>query len=233
MYDLSRDTLTACRLWRRSTRIRFGTHRMAARGVSVEQGRDAEPFLAAADGSGALERLTTSEVYRCCDRPGLRMPATSCLHEITHQCWIDIWVLRISDRKTQPFLRTPFNESVPQFSPRRVGWPISSGRTGRFEVYVQPYPGQAENGKSTGGGTEPVWNPTGGSVLRSGGKMMAWTSHQAWILCGQATGTLLRDSTSRPRRRSRLRRVSRRPALPDAQASEVGETAPTQSKTSC
>jgi len=34
----------------------------------------------------------------------------------------DIWVLRLADRKAQPFLRTPFNESGAAFFPR---WPLA------------------------------------------------------------------------------------------------------------
>ncbi len=47
--------------------------------------------------------------------------------------------------------------------------------SGRWEIYVQPYPGPG--GKwliSTEGGTEPVWNPHGRELFyRSGDKMMA------------------------------------------------------------
>ena len=50
-----------------------------------------------------------------------------------------------------------------------------SDESGRFETYVQPYPGAG--GKtpiSTDGGTEPVWNPKGRELFyRSGNKMMA------------------------------------------------------------
>jgi Tol biopolymer transport system component len=76
----------------------------------------------------------------------------------------DIWVLRISDRKAEPFLRTPFNEGAPRFSPDGHWLAYVSDESGRYEPYVQPYPGPgAKYPISTDGGTEPVWNPMGES----------------------------------------------------------------------
>ena len=95
--------------------------------------------------------------------------------EVNPTTGYDIWVLRLSDRKAQPFLQTPFNESVPRFSPDGHWLAYISDESGRYEVYVQPYPGPG--GKwpiSTEGGTEPVWNPNGRELFyRSGDKMMA------------------------------------------------------------
>jgi len=49
-----------------------------------------------------------------------------------------------------------------------------SNESGRYEIYVQSYPGPG--GKlqiSTDGGTEPAWNPNGRELFyRSGNKMM-------------------------------------------------------------
>ena len=71
-------------------------------------------------------------------------------------------MLRLSDRKAQPFLRTPFNETAPRFSPDGRWLAYISDESGRFEIYVQPYPGPGGKWQiSTEGGTEPVWNPNG------------------------------------------------------------------------
>ena len=80
-----------------------------------------------------------------------------------------------SDRKAQPFLRTPFNESAPRFSPDGRWLAYISDESGRYEIYVQPYPGPGGKWQiSTEGGTEPVWNPNGRELFyRSGDKMMA------------------------------------------------------------
>jgi Tol biopolymer transport system component len=174
LYDLSRDTLT---------RLTFGAKVNTnpvwtpdGKRVVFQSNKEGTPnlFWQPADGSGALERLTTSEYT---DAAMSWSPNGQLLAfiEITPSTGYDIWVLRISDRKPQPFLRTPFNESVPQFSPDGRWLAYISDESGRFEVYVQPYPGPGGKWQiSTGGGTEPVWNPNGRELFyRSGGKMMA------------------------------------------------------------
>ena len=85
------------------------------------------------------------------------------------------WRFRLTDRKTQPFLRTPFFEGAPQFSPDGRWVAYLSDESGREEIYVQPYPGPGGKSQiSTDGGTEPVWNPNGRELFyRSGNKMMA------------------------------------------------------------
>jgi Tol biopolymer transport system component len=95
----------------------------------------------------------------------------------------DIWVLRMGDpsagsgqvRKAQPFLRTRFDEAVPRFSPDGRWMAYISDESGRYEIYVQPYPGPGGKWQiSTEGGTEPAWNPNGRELFyRSGNKVMA------------------------------------------------------------
>jgi eukaryotic-like serine/threonine-protein kinase len=139
-------------------------------------------FWQLADGSGGLERLTTSEYTQSPHSWSLYGQLLAFV-EITPTTGYDIWVLRLGDpsassgqvRKAQLFLRTPFNESAPRFSPDGRWLAYISDESGRFEIYVQPYP--APGGKSqisTDGGTEPVWNPNGRELFyRSVGKMMA------------------------------------------------------------
>ena len=127
-----------------------------------------------ADGSGGFEPLTTSDntqVPMSWSRDG-QLLAFIELNPITGY---DISVLRLSDRKAQPFLRTPFNESTPRFSPDGRWLAFISDESGRYEVYVQPYPGPGGKWQiSTEGGTEPMWNPNGRELFyRSGNKMMA------------------------------------------------------------
>jgi dipeptidyl aminopeptidase/acylaminoacyl peptidase len=87
----------------------------------------------------------------------------------------DIWVLRMGDRKPQPFLRTRLDERSPRFSPDGRWLVYVSNESGRYEIYVQPYPGPGGKWQiSTEGGTEPAWNPNGRELFyRSGNKMMA------------------------------------------------------------
>ena len=82
--------------------------------------------------------------------------------EINPTTGYDIWVLRLGDRKAQPFLRTPFNEGAPRFSPDGRWLAYVSDESGRYEIYVQPYPGPGGKWQiSTEGGTEPLWNRNG------------------------------------------------------------------------
>jgi len=55
-------------------------------------------------------------------------------------------VLRLSDRKTQPFIRTQFNQNEPRFSPDGRWLAYISDESGRNEIYVQPYPARVASG---------------------------------------------------------------------------------------
>jgi Tol biopolymer transport system component/tRNA A-37 threonylcarbamoyl transferase component Bud32 len=174
LYDLARQTLTRMTfegsvnngpVWTPDgKRIAFGSNQEGAINL----------FWLLADGSGGLERLTTSQYLHA---PISWSPDGQLLayFEVNPTTQRDIWVLRMSDRKTQPFLRTQFDEAVPQFSPDGRWLAYISNATGRHEVYVQPYPGPGGKWQiSTEGGTEPAWNRNGRELFyRSGNKMMA------------------------------------------------------------
>jgi eukaryotic-like serine/threonine-protein kinase len=174
LYDLSRDTLTRftfegdeniAPVWTPDgKRIAF---------LSSKEG-PGNIFWQLADGSGGLERLTTSE-YR--QGPTSWSPDGQLLAfvEVNPNKQFEIWVLRMADRKSQPFVQTRFNAAAPRFSPDGHWLAYISDESGRYEVYVQPYPGPGGKYQiSTEGGTEPVWNPNGRELLyRNGDKMMA------------------------------------------------------------
>ena len=55
---------------------------------------------------------------------------------------VDMWVLPLdADRKPREVLQTEFNERLGQFSPDGRWIAYQSNRTGRFEIYVRPFPG--------------------------------------------------------------------------------------------
>jgi hypothetical protein len=141
---------------------------------SNKEGGAANLFWQLADGSGGLERLTTSD-YTHVPRSFSPDGQLLAFHENNPKTNKDIWVLRLSDRKAEPFLRTPFIEGAPTFSPDGHWLAYVSNESGRPEVYVQPYPGPGGKWQiSTGGGTEPAWNRNGRELFyRSGDKMMA------------------------------------------------------------
>jgi len=96
-------------------------------------------------------------------------------YEVNPTTQRDIGVLRLSDRKSQIFLRTRFNERSPQFSPDGRWLAYASDESGRSEIYVQPYAGPGGKWQiSTEGGAEPLWNRNGRELFyRHGDKMMA------------------------------------------------------------
>jgi Tol biopolymer transport system component len=174
--DLSRETLTRSTFTGNTSSIPVWTPdgKRIAFQSNMEGPTTTNIYWQKVDGSGGLERLTTSQypVVPISWSPDGQLLAFVEVHPNTG--W-DIWVLQMTDRKAQPFLRAPFNESVPRFSPDGRWLAYISNESGRYEVYVQPYPGPG--GKwliSTEGGTEPAWNSSGRELFyRSGDKMMA------------------------------------------------------------
>jgi serine/threonine protein kinase/Tol biopolymer transport system component len=198
LYDLSRETLT--RLTFEGNFNDYPSWTPDGKRIAFASTKEGmlNVFWQLADGSGGLERLTTSESFQV---PMSWSPDGQLLafFEINPTTGYDIWVLRMGDpspgsgqvpsagsgqvpsgtsgqvRKAQPFLRTPFNEGAARFSPDGRWLAYVSDESGRFEIYVQPYPGPGGKWQiSTEGGTEPVWNRNGRELFyRSGGKMMA------------------------------------------------------------
>jgi len=176
LYDLARDTLTRLTFGGNINQVPTWTPdgtRIAFNSTTKETPQQ-NLFWQLADGSGGLERLTTSKYNHGARSfsPDGQLLAYS---EINPTTGFDIWMLRLSDRTAEPFLRTTFNEAAPAFSPDGHWLAYISDESGRYEVYVQPYPGPGgKNQISTEGGTEPVWNRNGRELFyRSGEKMMA------------------------------------------------------------
>jgi len=66
------------------------------------------------------------------------------------------------DRKPFEVVHTEFDELLPQFSPDGAWIAYQSNKTGRFEIYVQPFPGPGGDTRvSIDGGTQVRWNPNG------------------------------------------------------------------------
>ncbi len=182
LYDLSRETLTRLTfegndnvfpVWTPDgKRIAFGSNKQGQGNL----------FWQRADGSGGLERMTTSEYPQA---PMSWSPNGQLLSfvQANPTTGFDIWMLRMGDasassgqvRKAQPFLQTRYNEGAARFSPDGRWLAYVSDESGRREIYVQPYPGPGGKWQiSTEGGTEPVWNPNGRELFfRRGEKMMS------------------------------------------------------------
>jgi serine/threonine-protein kinase len=172
LYDFARDTLSRF-TFEGSNNLPVWTPDGKRIAFMSNRGGPYNIFWQMADGSGGLERLTTDEhnnVPRSFSPDGQLLA-----FHVDSSTGSDIWVLRLRDRKVQPFLQTPASESAPQFSPDGRWLAYVSDESGRYEVYVQPYPGPG--GKyliSTEGGREPLWNNNGRELFyRSGDKVMA------------------------------------------------------------
>ena len=79
---------------------------------------------------------------------------------------VDIWALPLEGRKAFAVVQTQFNERLGQFSPDGKWIAYQSDKTGRFEIYVQPFPGTGGDVPvSTDGGTQVRWNPRGSELF--------------------------------------------------------------------
>jgi Tol biopolymer transport system component len=135
-------------------------------------------FWRPADGSGAEERSTTNEMNNATSSfsPDGR---TLIYSQQDPKTGYDLWVLPLEgERKPQPFLQTPFNERGAPLSPDGHWVVYSSNESGRYELYVRPFPGPGGKWQiSTDGAQEVAWSPKGNELFfRTGGqreKMMA------------------------------------------------------------
>ena len=78
----------------------------------------------------------------------------------------DIWTVPLSEgAKPSVFLKTPFSELLPTFSPDVRFLAYMSNESGRQEVYVQSFPGPGGKWQiSTAGGVEPHWRADGKEI---------------------------------------------------------------------
>src|SRR3990172_6674299 len=79
----------------------------------------------------------------------------------------DIGFIRLGgDGSPQPLVATTFNEVSPALSPDGRWLAYSSNESGRYEIYVRPFPAEGGRGQgSAEGGTEPVWAPSGRELV--------------------------------------------------------------------
>jgi eukaryotic-like serine/threonine-protein kinase len=81
-----------------------------------------------------------------------------------------IAVALIGDSTEQVMVSSNFSDTHPRLSPNGQWLAYQSNETGRFEIYVRPFPGSgARIQVSDNGGTEPIWGRDGRSLYyRSG-----------------------------------------------------------------
>jgi len=167
-YDIARDAISSVTVDGQSSEGVFAPDGGRIVFRSSAEGGEGNLYWGAADGSGGIERLTTSERSQT---PSSWSPDGTTLAfveegESTGFFQFDIWALSIGDRKTRAVVQTAANEMTPEFSPDGAWLAYASNESGRYEVYAQPYPGPGERQTiSTNGGEQPAWNPSGGELF--------------------------------------------------------------------
>jgi Tol biopolymer transport system component len=121
------------------------------------------------DGS-APETLTMTALY-----PASWSPQGNVLGVVLHSTPVNGvltgWDLMVASLESEspgprPLLQTADHEDSPDLSPDGRWLAYASNRTGRFEVYVQPYPGPGpRTAVSVDGGSNPAWHPRGGELF--------------------------------------------------------------------
>jgi serine/threonine protein kinase/Tol biopolymer transport system component len=162
VYDFLRDTIT-----RLPTELEAHSPIWSAdeSRIVFTSNRDGQHNLhmIAADGSGDVERLTTSPNQQI---PGSISPDAMVLAfsqgRGETQGW-DIYLLPLDGSgEATPFLTTNDSEYSPMFSPDGKWLAYVSDESGESAVYVRPFPGPGPGTRiSPAGGREPVWAPDG------------------------------------------------------------------------
>jgi eukaryotic-like serine/threonine-protein kinase len=131
-------------------------------------------FQQPADGSAAMERVTTSD---CDQRVGSwsRDGETVALVEWCKGSGWNISVLGVRSRQVTPLIASDSAERYPEFSPDGRWIAYSSDETKRDEVYVQRVRGSGKFQVSTGGGIQPLWS-------KDGTKLFYRWLDQVWVV---------------------------------------------------
>ncbi|MEE8161935.1 MAG: hypothetical protein V3T61_09890, partial [Acidobacteriota bacterium] len=139
---------------------------------STREGANHNLFWKAADGTGQVERLTTSPVPQ--GAYSFSPDGTRLVIGQFGESW-DVHVLSMEGEFTsQPLLQSEFDERRAVISPDGRWIAYDSDESGRYEVYVRPFP-NVEEGKwqiSRDGGTEAVWAPRGQELFFRNGRAM-------------------------------------------------------------
>jgi serine/threonine-protein kinase len=168
LWDLNRTTFTRLTLvpgrdvvqvWTPdSKRVIFGSERTGARNL----------FWQAADGAGAAEQLIESRnttQYPMAVSPDGRQLIIS---DETPQTDIDLLAIELDGtRRVTPLVQSRFTERNGAISPDGRWLAYEANDSGRFEIYVRPYPdvNSSVSVVSTTGGTKPVWTRSGQELI--------------------------------------------------------------------
>jgi len=137
-------------------------------------------FWKSADGSGEEQPLSISDSGTGSHITGDWSPdgewIVFSIRDLNSNTGEDIWRLSTGrEPHVTPYLQTQYNERSPAISPDGRWLGYISNESGRFEVYVQPFPAAGRKVLiSTEGGTQPVWHPNGRELFyRTGDRLLS------------------------------------------------------------
>ncbi len=143
---------------------------------SAQRGSTPTLFWKTFEGNAAPEKITDAQhrQYASSFSPDGKFLAYTEYHPQTGG---DIWVVRldVSPRRPEPFLRTPFQEGMPVFSPDGRWIAYQSNESGKTQIHVAQFPGGGiKQQVSIEGGTQPTWAPGGKQLFfLNGSRLMA------------------------------------------------------------
>jgi hypothetical protein len=118
----------------------------------ADRGDGAALYRLSVDGGGAPELIAS---------PAATLFSWSVQGAIAYRSGGDLWILP-PDGEAQRFFASDAEEAWATFSPDGRWLAYASDQSGRFEVYVRPYPGPGTAVRvSLDGGDSPTWSPDG------------------------------------------------------------------------
>ena len=162
------------------------------RHIVFASGRDGGMSLYSQDthGGGKAQRLTTSPNVQA--SYSATPDGTSVIfRSMESATGVDLSLLQTRNREITPLIRTPFHDNNGEVSPDGRWMAYESNESGRFEVYVRPFPAteSAVYQISTEGGTLPAWG-------RDGRELFYIDADQAMVSVPVQTGTTFRAGRS-------------------------------------
>jgi Tol biopolymer transport system component len=143
--------------------------------TSIRGGTNDVYRMQARDGGGQAPILSSQQLKYPCDwSPDGRVIL---FRSIDAQSNTELWTLPAGgDGEPTPFIKASFGVTNGQFSPDGRYVAYASNESGRWEIYVAPFPGLGGNWKvSSAGGSEPKWRRDGRELyyIASDGRLMA------------------------------------------------------------
>ena len=165
--DLERDVLTRLTFSGGENQLPVWTP--DGRRIAFRSARDGKPgiYWMPADGSGRPELLWEDD--RDLGPSSFSPQGDLAIHVLNKESSWDLAVIRFEDgdpQEPEPFVATTGIDAFPMFSPDGRWIAFSSTESGRWEVYVRPYPGPGGKWQiSTSGGVTPRWSREGRELI--------------------------------------------------------------------